>query len=295
MVRTALITGANSGIGLACATALSQAGFTICAGARRDDDILALRTRGFHALRIDVEKEEEMAAAVAQVERETGGIDVLVNSAGYGVMGPMEELPLDVLKRQMEVNVFGLLRMSQLVLPGMRRRGRGRIIHIGSVGGLFTAPGAGGYHMSKYAVEALADAMRGEVRGFGIEVALIEPTGVRTPFLDRQIAAMAPDGPDHAYGPFKTALAKNAKALFDPGSRAVAEPEAVAAAVRHAATARRPKTRYPVGAVAHLIPIFRRLTPDRLWDRAMLSQVGVTPGTGERKDRFRPYQAPAPV
>lgn len=276
--RVALVTGANSGIGLASAVALLGRGFVVYAGARRPETHADLQARGLRPVALDVTNEASMTAAVQRVHAEAGGVDVLANSAGYGLMGPMEELSLDAVRDQFAVNVFGLLRMSQLVLPDMRRRRQGRIVHVGSVGGLFSAPGSGAYHMSKYALEAMADSMRAEVGGFGVHVALIEPTGVRTPFVDKQIATMSAPAPDGAYETFKTTGARLARALFEPGSRAAVAPEDVARAVVHAATARRPRTRYPVGAVAHVLPRVRRLLTDRAWDRLMLSQVGVTPG-----------------
>lgn len=223
-----------------------------------------------------------MSAAVERAHTEAGRVDVLVNSAGYGIMGPMEELSLAAVRDQFEVNVFGLLRLSRLVLPDMRRRRQGRIVHIGSVGGLFSAPGSGASHMSRYALEALADSMRAEVGGFGVHVALIEPTGVRTPFVDKQIATMSAPAADGVYEGVEATGARLAKALFEPGSRAAVAPEAVARAVLHAATARRPRTRHPVGAVAHVLPRLRRLLSDRARDRLMLSQVGVTPGVASR-------------
>lgn len=274
-LRNVLVTGASSGIGLASVHALRKAGLEVFAGVRSVESASDLHAKGVRTVWLDVTDEASLQQAVATVEAEWGGIDVLVNSAGYGVMGPMEELSLEVLRRQFEVNVFGLLRLSQLVLPGMRRRRSGRIINVGSVGGLFTAPGAGGYHMSKYAVESLSDALRAEVRGFGIQVCLLEPTGVRTPFIEKQIATMAADGPDIAYAAFKSALAKNAKALFEPGSQAVVSAQAVADVIVHAATSRKPRTRYRVGAVARILPIVRRWMSDRSWDRFTLAQIGV--------------------
>ena len=279
--RSALVTGANSGIGRAAVEALREAGFAVYAGARRPEAITELETDGFRALRLDVTDEESMASAVAEVEAAHGAVDVLVNSAGYGVYGPMEELGLDVLRDEFEVNVFGLLRMSQLVLPGMRARGAGRILHIGSVGGLFTAPFSGAYHMSKYAVESLSDAMRAEVAGFGVEVALLEPTGVRTPFVHKQVETMPDTGPDSPYAARKAAGAEGAVALFREGSRAVVDPEGVAKVVVEAATVRRPRTRYKVGMAAHVIPVVRGVLSDRAWDRTAMRQLGSGGGASD--------------
>lgn len=291
MKRNALITGANSGIGLAAAEALAKRGYRIHAGVRTEQNAEAMRRRGFEPVIIDVRNEALMRDGVASIEQKAGSIDVLVNSAGYGITGPMEELEMDVLREQFEVNVFGLLRMSQLVLPGMRWRRSGRIIHIGSVGGLMTTPGAGAYHMSKYAVESLTDAMRAEVRGFGVHVAVIEPTGVATNFVGRQVATMPPDTADGAYREFKQAWIKMATGLFEGRGSTTVSAEKVAAAIVHAATADKPKTRYPVGAVSHLLPRFRRLVSDRRWDSAMLSQIKVTPGAPAKARRTQPLNS----
>jgi NAD(P)-dependent dehydrogenase (short-subunit alcohol dehydrogenase family) len=270
--RAALVTGGNSGIGRATVEALREAGFSVYAGARRPESVAGLEADGFRALQLDVTDEESMASAVETVEAGSGAVDVLVNSAGYGVYGPMEELDLGVLRDEFEVNVFGLLRMSQLVLPVMRAKGVGRIINIGSVGGLFTAPFSGAYHMSKYAVESLSDAMRAEVAGFGVDVALLEPTGVRTPFVYKQVETAPDTGPDSPYAAQKTSGAEGAVALFREGSRAVVDPEDVAKVVVEAATARRPRTRYKVGMAAHIIPVVRGLLSDRTWDRTAMRQ-----------------------
>ena len=192
---------------------------------------------GFRALRLDVTDEGSMVSAVATVEAERGAVDVLVNNAGYALYGPVEELSWDAVRDEFEVNVFGMLRMSQLVLPGMGAKGAGRVVNVGSMGGLFTSPFAGAYHMSKYAIESLSDALRAEVAGFGVDVALLEPTGVRTPFIHKQLATAPDTGPDSPYAAQKAAGAAGALALFREGSRAVVDPEDVAKVVVEAATA----------------------------------------------------------
>ena len=270
--RVALVTGANSGIGRATAEALRGEGFFVYAGARRPEAAAGLEADGFRAVRLDVTDEESMASAVAAVEEERGAVDLLVNNAGYAMYGPMEELSLDAVRAEFEVNVFGMLRMSQLVLPGMRARGVGRIANIGSVGGLFTVPFAGAYHMSKYAVESLSDALRAEVAGFGVEVALLEPTGVRTPFIRKQVATTPDTGPGSPYAAQKDAGVEGALALFRDGSRVVVDPEDVARVVVEVATVCRPRTRYKVGMAARLIPLVRRVLPDRAWDRMATRQ-----------------------
>ncbi len=194
--RVALITGASSGIGKAAAMAFVRAGFVTYATARRPETLAALEAAGCHALPLDVTDEASMVAAVRAVEDAHGAVDILVNNAGYGLNGPLEELPMDDVRRQFETNVFGLLRMSQLVLPGMRQHGGGRIINVGSMGGEFTTPGAGAYHASKYAVESLSDALRVEVRPFGVQVALVQPTGVHTAFGGKVVETLPQTGSD---------------------------------------------------------------------------------------------------
>ena len=150
--KTVLITGASSGIGYATAQTLVRAGYTVYASARKPESLKALERLGCRSLPLDVTLERSRLEAVRQIEAECGAVDGLVNNAGYGLNGPVEELDLDALKLEFETNVFGLVRLSQLVLPGMRSKGWGRIVNVGSVGGSFTAPSAGAYHASKYAV-----------------------------------------------------------------------------------------------------------------------------------------------
>jgi NAD(P)-dependent dehydrogenase (short-subunit alcohol dehydrogenase family) len=216
-----------------------------------------------------------MAAAVRAVEAEHGAVDVLVNNAGYMQSGALEVVGLNAVRDEFEVNVFGLLRMSQLVLPAMRERGSGRIVNVGSVGGLFTAPGAGAYHMSKYAVEALSDALRYEVKSFGVDVVLVQPTGVRTPFVETPTALIPEnEGP---YAAFNENYNAGVKAMFAEGTRGIVSAEDVAGAIVEAAGAARPRARYKVGLGAHVIPRVRRLLGDRAWDAAMARQFPMTP------------------
>jgi NAD(P)-dependent dehydrogenase (short-subunit alcohol dehydrogenase family) len=270
---TVLITGASSGIGRACAEVFRDAGFTVFATARTAEAAAALTDEGFHGLVLDVTRPDSALSAVRLAEAHTGRLDVLVNNAGYGVHGPMEEVTVEDLKSEFEVNVFGMVRMSQLVLPGMRRARAGRIINVGSVGGLFTAPGAGAYHMSKYAVESFSDALRMEVAPFGVHVVLLEPTGVRrTPFIDKQLATMSRDAAGAPYGALKRAMLESIPQLFVESSRATVTPQVVARAALEAATARRPRTRYTVGLAAKVLRWVRWLLSDATFDRLAQAQ-----------------------
>ena len=196
-----LITGCSSGIGRAAAISLHDAGLTVYATARRVDSMAGLASRGIHTLALDVTDEASMTEAVTAVETAAGPVAVLVNNAGYGLYGPVEQLPMDEIRRQFETNFFGLVRLTQLVLPGMRSRGKGRILNVSSMGGRITLPGGAFYHASKYAVEALSDALRMEVAQFGIDVVLIEPGPVKTPWNDIAAASLSSAAPGAAESP----------------------------------------------------------------------------------------------
>ena len=285
-MATVLITGCSSGIGHATAQRLllARSGRTVYATARSPSKIADLEDRGCRLLRLDVTDEASMAAAVGEVERAHGRVGTLVNNAGYGEYGPVEEVPLDAARKEFETNVFGLARMAQLVLPGMRRQQHGRIVNVGSMGGRFTFPGGGWYHASKYAVEALSDALRFEVRSFGIAVVVIEPGTIKTRFAETAVgeaqAVDAPDlpGGDGPYARFNAAMAKTVHGAYEgPLGRMAAEPEAVAKVIEKALTSDRPKTRYPVTAGARLMLGARRILPDRAFD-AVLRTRFASPG-----------------
>lgn len=270
--KVVLITGCSSGIGHATAQTLAAKGWNVYATARRPESIADLEQLGCKTLALDVTDEASMEAAVNQVIEAEGAIGVLVNNAGYSQSGAVETVPMDQVRRQFETNVFGLTRMCQLVLPSMRERGWGRIVNIGSMGGKLTFPGGGFYHATKYAVEALSDALRFEVRGFGVDVILIEPGLIVTGFADAATAAVDPDqsGP---YGGFNQAVAKaTTEAYKGPMSKLGAGPEAVAKTIAGALDSNRPRSRYPVTLSAHVMINQRRFTPDRVWDLMMRSQ-----------------------
>jgi short-subunit dehydrogenase len=183
---------------------------------------------------------------------------------------------MDSVRRQFETNVFGLLRLSQLVLPGMRRAGGGRIVNIGSMGGKLTFPGGGVYHATKYAVEALSDALRFEVQGFGVRVVLIEPGLIRTEFANTAVASVHDDSDPGVYGKFNRTVRSSTSGVYEGAlGRLGGGPETVADAIHKALTAKRPRARYSVTPSAKLALLQRRLTPDALWDLAMRSQFPV--------------------
>ncbi|WP_042396848.1 SDR family NAD(P)-dependent oxidoreductase [Streptacidiphilus carbonis] len=265
--RAVLVTGCSSGIGRATALALVRAGLPTWASARDPASLADLEDAGCRTLRLDVTDEESRLRAVEAVQAEHGAVAALVNNAGYAQVGAVEEVPLEALRRQFETNVFGLVRLCQLVLPGMREQHYGTIVNVGSAAGLVTPPASSAYAMTKYALESLSDALRLETRAFGVRVALLEPGAVRTRFTST-LAAGAPrrDLP----GPYDT-LIRNALALAQregAEGRGLA-PEHIAEAVVHAVTSRRPRTRYRIGAQARLGPPARRAMGDRLWDQVL--------------------------
>ncbi|HEY1843058.1 MAG TPA: SDR family NAD(P)-dependent oxidoreductase [Mycobacterium sp.] len=264
----ALITGATSGIGEATAYRLQARGYTVFATGRNPDALNALRSKGLQARSLDVTDESATSLLVEEIQSEHGGIDVLVNSAGYPLPRPLEQVELSELRRLFETNVVATLHLSQAVLPGMRARGSGRIITIGSTGGRFTSPGAGAYHTVKYAVEALSLSLGAEVAQFGVRVVLIDPTGVRTPFVTSQFDTVHSYPDDDPYGEFKIRYAKTTRRLATtPG--ATVDADTVARAVVRVVKARNPKPRYIVGASGKASVLARALLSDRMWDRVM--------------------------
>src|SRR3989440_6754137 len=204
--KAVLITGCSSGIGRAIAERLVARGHRVSATARRPESIADLAEKGCETLALDVLSDDSMRAAVARVEEAEGAAGVLVNNAGYGQSGAIEAVPIDAVRRNFETNVFGYLRMAQLVLPGMRRQGWGRIVNMSSVAGPVTMPGSGPYSATKFAIEALSDALRFEVNGFGVRVSIVEPGPIRTRFTETANARM-PDV-DGAYADYHATVAK---------------------------------------------------------------------------------------
>jgi NAD(P)-dependent dehydrogenase (short-subunit alcohol dehydrogenase family) len=264
--KAVLITGCSSGIGRATASRLAGSGWTVYASARRPETIEDLREAGCRTLALDVTDDESMRAAVNAVEQAEGAVGVLVNNAGYSQSGAIETVPLDAVRRQFETNVFGLVRLTQLVLPRMRAQRWGKIVNLGSMGGRLSFPGGGHYHATKHAVEAISDALRFEVKGFGVDVVVIEPGLIKTHFAETAKATMDTDdgGP---YAKFNEAIAAaTVDAYQGPLSRLGGGPETVAKTIEKAATAQRPRTRYPVTPSARLFMGQRALLTDRMWD-----------------------------
>jgi NADP-dependent 3-hydroxy acid dehydrogenase YdfG len=271
--KAVLITGCSSGIGEATARRLAKAGWTVYATARRPETIAHLEQDGCRTLALDVTDEESMRAAVDEVVQAEGAVGVLVNNAGYSQGGALEQIPPQIVRRQFETNVFGAIRMAQLVLPGMRAQRWGKVVNIGSMGGRLTFPGGGLYHATKYALEAISDALRFEVKGFGVDVVLIEPGLIVTEFAKNAVDASSQTLAD---GPYKEFDAKVAALTVDaykgPMRHLGGGPDVVAKAIEKAITRRRAPTRVTVTASAKLTITQRRLTPDRVWDALMRTQ-----------------------
>jgi NAD(P)-dependent dehydrogenase (short-subunit alcohol dehydrogenase family) len=273
--KAILITGCSTGIGRETAKHLAAKGMNVYASARRPESIADLAEAGCKTLALDVNDESSMSAAVAEVERAEGAVWGLVNNAGYSQSGAVETIPLDSLRSQFETNVFGLVRMCQLVLPGMRRAGSGRIVNISSMGGKLTFPGGGAYHATKHAVEALSDALRFEVAGFGVGVVIIEPGLITTNFGDTAVSSLEETGGESEgpYGEFNAAVGKaTAEAYEGPLAKLGGGPEKVARKIEIALTARNPRPRYKVTPSAGLAMAQRRLLSDRMWDRVLTTQ-----------------------
>jgi len=271
--KPVLITGCSTGIGRATAERLAADGFAVYATARRPDSIADLKGKGCETLALDVTDERSMEGAVESIEREHGAVGALVNNAGYSQSGAVETIPMETVRRQFETNVFGLMRMCQLVLPGMRREGAGRIVNISSMGGKLTFPGGGVYHATKHAVEALSDALRYEVAGFGIDVVVIEPGLIVTNFGEAAVGSMSEVESEGPYGRFNANVAKVTAGAYEGGlARFGGGPETVAAKIVKALESRRPATRYKVTASARVVMGMRSAMTDRMWDRFVSTQ-----------------------
>ncbi|HCO25467.1 MAG: short-chain dehydrogenase/reductase [Gimesia sp.] len=268
-MQTVLITGASAGFGKLVAEKLLTKGYTVYAAARRVEKMRDLESLGAHIMHMDVTDTESVNAGVAKVIEEQQRIDVLFNNAGYGSYGTIEDVPLEEIQRQYDVNVFGMGRLVQAVLPQMRKQGSGRIINTASVVGHVSTAVLGWYASTKHAVEAFSDALRMEVKGLGIDVVVIEPGAVKTEFDEVAFATL--DSLDHAedYKPLVAAFRKFTGDLYSksPG------PESTANAVIKAIEAKKPKTRYATTLDAKLLPRVKRLFSDKLFDKIVLSQM----------------------
>jgi NAD(P)-dependent dehydrogenase (short-subunit alcohol dehydrogenase family) len=266
MARAVVVTGASSGIGEATTLHLTSLGFNVLAGVRREQDEDSLRSGGAEPLLLDVTRQDSIKAARERIG--DAPLAGLVNNAGIALSGPLEFVPVEELRRQLEVNLVGQVAVTQALLPALRA-GRGRIVNMSSIGGRVALPLLGPYNASKFALEAISDSLRRELRGQGVAVSVVEPGGVRTPIWQKGNAAAdallegMPREVDERYGRLIEALRRESRKIEE--ERGV-PPEAVAEVVGHALTARRPKTRYLVGRDAKLRARMAKVLPDRAFD-----------------------------
>lgn len=266
-----LITGASSGIGKETALRLIKEGHIVYGAARRVDRMKVLLEKGGNALELDVTDENQIVSGVNQIIQEHGRIDVLVNNAGYGLYGAVEDIDMDEARRQFDVNIFGLARITKEVLPYMRKVNRGKIINISSMGGKMYTPLGAWYHATKHALEGWSDCLRIEVKQFGIDVVVVEPGAIATEFGDVMYKPMLENSGKGAYARLANAMAKATKDAYEKKG-AASPPSVISNAISKAIRVRRPKTRYRVGRMAKPMVWFRLYLGDRVFDSALLSQ-----------------------
>lgn len=275
--RTVLITGCSSGIGLAAARQLRDAGWHVVPTARKEADLVMLEGEGLTPVALDLAESSSVEAASRQtLDQLDGVIGAVVNNAGFGQIGAVEDVGRDALRRQFEVNVFGLQELTNHFIPMMRKQGWGRIVNVSSVYGRVTAPMVGSYCASKYALESLSDALRMELRGSGVAVSLIEPGAIVTDFrknaVERAESSLDLQGARFAER-YSSVIERGRRAGEGRRRRFSLPPEAVAAKIRRALESRRPKPRYCVTFPAHLAAVLRRILPTSFMDFALSRSV----------------------
>jgi short-subunit dehydrogenase len=270
MKKTVLVTGASAGIGKATAIYLAQNGYVVYGAARRTDKLEILKTYGIKPIALDVTRDESVTACVNKIIQEEGSIDILINNAGFGMEGAIEDIPIEDARYQLEVNVFGAMRLAQLVLPKMRENRYGKIVNISSVGGKIAFPLGGWYHASKFALEALSDSMRSEVKEFGIDVIVVEPGATKSEWGNVATDILLKVSGHTAYRD----LAAKTHRVFTRLNKDIADPIVIAKLIRDGIEAKSPKTRYTTSQMASSILLFlRRILSDKQMDKLIMSQV----------------------
>lgn len=269
MAKTVLITGASAGIGKGTAIYLAQNGYTVYGAARRIDKMEHLKTQGIKPIYLDITKEGTLVACFDQILREAGSIDILINNAGSGFYGALEDMPMTDAKYQLEVNVFGVARLIQLVLPAMRKNNYGKIVNISSVGGKVTLPMGVWYHASKFAIEGLSDALRKEVKSFGIDVIVVEPGGTKSEMTGLGTEYMTRVSGNTAYG----SLAKSVSKMYATVAKNASDPIVIAKLIKKGIEANSPKTRYIGASGAKLLLFFRKILSDKMFDKMIMGQL----------------------
>lgn len=266
MNKVALVTGASAGIGRAAAELLLRTGWKVYCGARRVERMKDLEGMGGAPLFMDMEDEATIAAALARIMSDEGRLDALVNNAGFGAHGAVEDVPIAEARRQFEVNLFGLARLTQLALPAMRAQGGGRIVNISSIAGKISVPTGGWYHASKHALEAYSDALRLEVAQFGIKVVMVEPGPIRTEWDNTALVNLQKHSGAGLYAPMVERITARFRAGYRKGAPG---PEAVAKVILKAIENPCPAARYAVPFSAAVMVFLKRFTPDFLLDFAI--------------------------
>jgi NAD(P)-dependent dehydrogenase (short-subunit alcohol dehydrogenase family) len=270
-MKTVLVTGASSGIGKATAFKFLQQGYTVYVAARRLDQMQDLEQAGAIALKMDITSEQEVKAVVETIEKNHKGVDILVNNAGYAIYGAVEDTSIDDARRQFEVNLFGLAHLTQLVLPYMRAQKNGKIINLSSMGGKMYTPLGAWYHATKHALEGWSDCLRLELKQFGINVVIIEPGIITTEFGDVLMEPMLKRSAGGPYEKLAKAVAKATQQSYAKGGGSA--PEVIANVIVKAAGTKKPKTRYVKGKLAKPMIFIRKYFGDRIFDKAVMSQV----------------------
>jgi NAD(P)-dependent dehydrogenase (short-subunit alcohol dehydrogenase family) len=269
--KVALITGASSGMGKAFAKALLTEGLIVYAAARRVDQMDDLVALGAIAIKMDITRDDDVQAAVKRIEEDHGSVDVLINNAGFGLYGAMEETSLADARYQFEVNLFGMARLTQLLLPAMRRKRSGKIINISSMGGKMYTPLGSWYHATKHAIEGWSDCLRLELSPFNIDVVIIEPGVIATEFGSVMMDPMLKRSGAGPYSKMANAIASATKTSYEKG--AASDPQVIVDLILKAVRANKPKTRYAAGKYAKPMMFIRKWFGDRVFDKVVLSAV----------------------
>jgi len=269
--KVALITGASSGIGESAAILLYKAGYKVYGAARRVEKMLSLREKGISVISLDLTDEESIGNCVNTIIKKEGSLDVLINNAGYGSYGAIEDVPMEEARRQFDVNIFGLAKLTQLVLPGMREKRFGKIINISSMGGKVYTPFGGWYHATKHALEGWSDCLRMEVKQFGIDVVVIEPGGIKTEW--GQIAAdnLKLTSGGGAYAEMANKSAEGTAKMY--ASNRLTHPDVIGKAILKAVTVRKPRRRYLLGMGAKPSVFVRKWLGEGVWERMILGMM----------------------
>lgn len=272
MEKVVLVTGASSGMGETTAILLSQQGYKVYGAARRTDKMKSLESKGITVIALDLTEDTSIVKCVETIIQKEGRIDILINNAGYGSYGAVEDVSLDEARRQFEVNLFGLARLTQLILPSMRKNKFGRIVNISSIGGKVYTPMGAWYHATKHALEGWSDCLRIETKPFGIDVVIVEPGGTKTAWVEISANGLKKTSGNGAYAKPANKSADNMLNMYKSGKN-LTNPEVVAKVIVKAATVNKPKTRYVKGYFANQILFMRKWFSDRLFDRIITSMA----------------------